>query len=144
MRSGSGDRPVAESPDLWLPGLLAIAERGCELQDRAQAVLRGCARLDHPDLSLAREGGHVAREYHRLYGWAVEADGGAGTDALCRHIALLLMQHCMTVHYAVRMAFPNADHGTRSRRPISPELGDTADRLRAGRDELAWRVEHLR
>lgn len=136
---GSGrHRPTAEDRELRLLGLLAIADRGCELQDRAEAVLRDCATVDQPDPALAREGGYLAGEYHRLHGWAADADGATGADPLCQQVALLLMQHCMLVHHAVRLAFPKAARSEPCRRRhVSPELGDPARRLRASRDELA-------
>ncbi len=143
-RSGSGERRpggARESADLQLLGLLAIADRGCALQDRAQAVLRGCAVDEHPGIGLAREGGYVAGEYHRLHGWAADADHDVDVDPLYRQVALLLMQHCMLVHYAVRLAFPRSGRRLPGRLPIAPELGETARRLRAARDDLARRAD---
>jgi hypothetical protein len=138
---GSGGREAtpgdaAASVELQLTALLAIAERGCELQERAEAVLRRCAGTEHPDPSVAREGGYIAGEYHRLHGWAADAERAGAVDALHRQVALLMMQHCMLVHYAVRMAFPKSAHRPPGQNPISPELGDPARRLRASRDEL--------
>lgn len=148
---GSGsDRPspdATDSVELHLLGLLAIADRACELQDRAEAVLCACATVAQPNPSLAREGGYVAGEYHRLHGWAADADRPGGmdvdVDALHRQVALLLMQHCMLVHYAVRLAFPKSGRRPPGPCPVSPELGDPARRLRASRDELARRVDRL-
>ncbi|WP_291419472.1 hypothetical protein [Actinophytocola sp.] len=133
---GASKRRVA-APDVELHALLAIADRGCELQDRAEAVLRGCAGPDRPDTDLAREGGYVAGEYHRLHGWAVDTPS---PDAA--RVAQLLMGHCQLVHHAVRLAFPRSGHRTEThRRAISPDLGDPAGQLRARRDELARRIE---
>jgi hypothetical protein len=133
---------VADDVELRLIALLAIAERGCELQDRAEAVLRACATVEHPDPEVAREGGYIAGEYHRLHGWAVDAQrsGGGSTDTvdgLHRLVALLMMQHCMLVHHAVRLAFPKSGRHRPGPCPIAPELGDSARRLRASRTELA-------
>jgi hypothetical protein len=139
-RSGSPADSPADSAELRLLGLLAVADRGVELQDRAEAVLRRCAGEDHPAVALAREGGYVAGEYHRLHGWAADADHLAEGDGLRELMALLLMQHCMLVHHAVRLAFPKAAHPAGVRRPIGPELGEPAHRLRATRDELARRA----
>jgi hypothetical protein len=145
-RFGSGSQPIPDgSPDaaqLRVLGLLAIADLGCELQDRAEAVLRGCACTSRPDISLAREGGYVAGEYHRLSAWAADAERDAGIEALRRRITLLLSQHCMFVHHAVRLAFPRGATPPRDyRRHIAPDLGDAGRRLRASRDELARIVE---
>jgi hypothetical protein len=143
---GSSSQPVpggsADAVQLRMLGLLAIADRGCELQDRAEAVLRGCAGTDQPGTALAREGGYVAGEYHRLNGWAADAERDAGLEALRERIALLLMQHCMLVHHAVRLAFPRGSAPTwENRLHIAPDLGDAGRRLRVSRDELARRVE---
>jgi hypothetical protein len=140
FRSDSPADSPADSAELRLLGLLAVADRGVELQDRAEAVLRGCAGEDYPDIALAREGGYVAGEYHRLHGWAADADHLTDGDGLRELMALLLMQHCMLVHHAVRLAFPKAAHRPGLRRPIAPELGEPAARLRATRDELARRA----
>lgn len=134
---------IADDVELRLVALLAIAERGCELQDRAEAVLRECATVEHPDFAVAREGGYVAGEYHRLHGWAADAERPANgavnvtVDGLYRLVALLMMQHCMLVHHAVRLAFPKSARHLPGRCHIAPELGDPARRLRASRDELA-------
>lgn len=138
---------VAEDVELRLIALFAIAERGCELQDRAEAVLRACATVEHPAPEVAREGGYIAGEYHRLHCWAVDAErsGGGCTDSgstdtvdgLHRLVALLMMQHCMLVHHAVRLAFPKSGRHRPGPCPIAPELGDSARRLRASRAELA-------
>lgn len=150
---------LADDVELRLIALLAIAERGCELQDRAEAVLRVCATVEHPDFAVAREGGHVAGEYHRLHGWAADAEqSGSGAvgdirpdiradiradisgglvETLHRRVALLMMQHCMLVHHAVRLAFPKSGRRRPGPCPIAPELGDPAQRLRASRAELA-------
>ncbi|HEV7651963.1 MAG TPA: hypothetical protein VGP26_27725 [Actinophytocola sp.] len=132
----SGDADV----ELQLLALLAIVDRGCALQPRAEAVLHDCATIALPGPEVAREGGYVAGEYHRLHGWAADADRAGPIDALYKHVALLMMQHCMLVHYAVRLAFPKTAHRP-ARCPIAPELGDPARRLRASRDELARRVD---
>lgn len=140
---------LADDAELRLIALLAIAERGCELQDRAEAVLLACATVEHPDFAVAREGGYVAGEYHRLHGWAAGAersgDGAGGNadissgpvEAQHRRVALLMMQHCMLVHHAVRLAFPKSGRRRPGPCPIAPELGDPARRLRASRAELA-------
>jgi hypothetical protein len=134
--SPHGPLPGAEGIELELLGLLAIVERGCELQDRAEALLYHCSTTEHPRPSVAREGGYLAGEYHRLYGWAADAERSAGVDALHRQVAVLLMQHCMIVHYAIRLAFPKSAHRRPGPSPIAPVLGDPARRLRASRDEL--------
>lgn len=126
--------------ELQLLTLLAIVDRGCELQPRADAVLRACASIAHPGPATAREGGYLAGEYHRLHGWAADADRAGPVDALYEQVALLMMQHCMLVHHAVRLAFPKTAHRP-ARCPISPELGDPGRALRASRDDLAHRVE---
>jgi hypothetical protein len=138
-RPGHRVADVAEDVELRLTALLAIAERGCELQDRAEAVLRVCATVEHPDLAVAREGGYVAGEYHRLHGWAADAErSDDGTvNGLHRLVALLMLQHCMVVHHAVRLAFPKSGRRRPGPCPIAPELGDPARRLRASRAELA-------
>jgi hypothetical protein len=128
---------LADDVELRLIALLAIAERGCELQDRAEAVLLACATVEHPDFAVAREGGYVAGEYHRLHGWAADAEiSGGPAAALHRRVALLMMQHCMLVHHAVRLAFPKSGRRRPGPCPIAPELGDPARRLRASRAEL--------
>ena len=138
--SPPGNLPGGADVELQLLALLAIVDRGCELQPRAEGVLRACAGIAHPGPEVAREGGFVAGEYHRLHGWAADAERTGAADALYRHVALLMLQHCMLVHHAVRLAFPKTGHRP-ARCPIAPELGDPARRLRASRDELARRVD---
>jgi hypothetical protein len=135
-----GDLPGGADAELQLLALLAIVDRGCELQPRAEAVLRACATVTHPGPEVAREGGYVAGEYHRLHGWVADADRARPVDALYQHVALLMLQHCMLVHHAVRLAFPKTAHRP-ARCPIAPELGDPARRLRERRDELARLVD---
>ena len=138
--SGEPHLPGDADAELHLLALLAIVDRGCALQPRAEAVLRACATIARPGPEVAREGGFVAGEYHRLYGWAADADCTGAIGALYKQVALLLMQHCMLVHYAVRLAFPKSGHRPQ-RCPISPELGNPARLLRDSRDELTRRVE---
>lgn len=138
--AGSRSDSPAESAELRLLGLLAVADRGCELQDRAEAVLRGCATAEPPGPALAREGGYLAGEYHRLHGWAADADHLVEGDVLRERLALLLMQHCQLLHYAVRLAFPKTARRAALRRAIARELGEPAELLRATRDGLARRA----
>jgi hypothetical protein len=137
--SGEPSVPGDADVELQLLALLAIVDRGCVLQARAEAVLSACASIARPGPEIAREGGYVAGEYHRLHGWAADADRAGPLDPLYKHVALLMMQHCMLVHHAVRLAFPKTMHRP-TRCPISPELGDPGRRLRASRAELAHRV----
>lgn len=139
MVSGEPGVPGDADVELQLLALLAIVDRGCALQHRADAVLRDCASIARPGPGVAREGGYVAGEYHRLHGWAADADRASALDAPYKHVALLLMQHCMLVHHAVRLAFPKTMHRP-ARCPIAPGLGDPGRQLRASRDELAHRV----
>ena len=137
----SGEPLLPGDVELHLLALLAIVDRGCALQPRAEAVLRACATIERPGPEVAREGGYVAGEYYRLHGWAADAGVSGPVGALYGHVALLLMQHCMLVHHGVRLAFPKTARRP-ARCPVSPELGDPARRLRASRDDLARRVEN--
>ena len=139
MAGFRSDSP-ADSAELRLLGLLAVADRGCELQPRAEAVLLGCATDEPPTPTLAREGGYLAGEYHRLHGWAADADHLSGCDMLRERLAVLLMQHCQLLHHAVRLAFPKTAHRAAVRRAIARELGEPAELLRATRDQLAARA----
>jgi hypothetical protein len=123
--------------------LLAIAERACELQDRAEAVLARAASPARRDAALAQEGGHLAGEYHRLAAWVRDAVVEPGPDptgaARRQELAQLLGYHCQVLHDGIRLAFPrHVGPGTEDRltRHISADLGRPGRRLRELTDEL--------
>lgn len=140
-------------PQMGRVTLLAIAEPGCRLQERANAVLAQAARPGEHGAALAREGGYLAGEYHRLYSWVSdttadldEATASAAArraiddpaivadrddSALQRELAQLLMYHCQVLHYALRLAFPKyrAPIGDDHRRAVCLDLGEPAQRL---------------
>lgn len=124
----------AEHGELRHAALLAVLDRACELQSRAETVLRACAGPGETDTAVAREGGYVAGEFHRLQGWVLDA--GDPTDVE-REVAQLLVYHCQVVHYAVRLAFPRSGwQHPDGRSGTTATLGDPAGRLRAVRDDL--------
>jgi hypothetical protein len=120
-----------------LRSLLAIVDRAVELQDRADDVLFACAAGDEPTAHVAREGGSVAGEYQRLWGWSRDAVPDAGPESLEGRVSALLMAHCQVVHGAVRFAFPRyRTERTEQQRQAVTRLGSMAVDLRAARDEL--------
>jgi hypothetical protein len=134
-------RPVARDPERAradLVALLAIADRGIELQSDAVAVLVACAVPGEPDGFAAREGGRVAGEYHRLWAWSLDFAPLADPNSLERRLSQLLMHHCQVLHYAIRFAFPKfrTPRIERQRRGVV-DLGPPAVQLRSLRDELA-------
>lgn len=141
-------------PQMGRVTLLAITEHGCRLQERANAVLAQAAHPGEHGAALAREGGYLAGEYHRLYSWVSDTpadfDGAATASAaaqrtaddpaivadrddseLQRELAQLLMYHCQVLHYALRLAFPKyrAPIGDDHRRAVCLDLGEPAQRL---------------
>ncbi|HET9139021.1 hypothetical protein [Actinophytocola sp.] len=134
-------RPVAENPDRAradLVALLAVADRGIALQDDAVAVLRACAAPGEPDGSVAREGGRVAGEYHRLWAFALDFARHADPDSLERRVSQLLLHHCQVLHHAIRFAFPKfrTERLEQARQSVV-DLGPPAEEMRSLRDELA-------
>ncbi|HEV2778880.1 MAG TPA: hypothetical protein VGX25_05710 [Actinophytocola sp.] len=120
-----------------LRALLAIVDRAIGLQERAVAVIRACAAPGEPPTSVAREGGVVAGEYHRLWGWSLDFAPDAGTESLERRVSQLLMHHCQLLHVSIRLAFPKyrSERLERLRRSVL-DLGPLAAELRSVRDEL--------
>src|SRR5919108_2231347 len=105
----SGQRPSAERPERVLAdllALLAIADQAIALQERADKVLRACASGDEQSVLVAREGGRLAGEYRRLWGWSLDLPPNAGARSLERRLSELIMQHCHVLHVAVWLALP--------------------------------------
>jgi hypothetical protein len=133
--------PPRAGPD-DLRTLLALAEQGLAHQDRADAVLAACADAEDPRSAVAREGGRVAGEYHRLWAWSLDVAPQAGPDSLERRLGQVLLQHCHLVHGAVRMAFPKLRTArTEEQRRSVDGLGTTAAALRAVHDEIVLWIE---
>lgn len=140
-RSSPGDS-AQELGDLR--ALLAIAERGLSLRARAVEVLRLCAAPGEPPSTVAREGGYVAGEYYRLWGWSLDFAPNAGPESLERRVSVLLMQHCHLVHLAVRLAFP--EYRTvrlEQRRQMLVDLGPIVTELLTAREELDMWISTL-
>jgi hypothetical protein len=131
----SADRPERVLADLL--GLLAIADQAIVLRERAEAVLQACASPGEPSHFVAREGGRVAGEYHRLWGWSLDFAPYAGEGSLERRLSELVMQHHRLLHVAVRLAFPRQP-GPGTVRPsgVVEDLGQWSTELRSVRDEL--------
>lgn len=135
--------PVALDRDLArLITLQAVVDRGCELQRRAESFLLACSLPGEPGPAVAREGGAIAREYHRLHDWSLAVEGRCpDPDSVDQRVSELLMYHCVLVHDAVRLAFPRfRTPRAEQRRRALADLGDPARRLRAARIELAAAV----
>src|SRR5882672_7657780 len=81
-----------------LNALLIIADRGVAFQDEARDVIRACAGPAEPPVSVARQGGRVAGEYHRLWAWSLDFAPQASPDSVERRLSQLLIQHCHLVH----------------------------------------------
>jgi hypothetical protein len=120
-----------------LRSLLMIVDRAVALQDRADAVLFACAVDGEPGARVAREGGVVAGEYQRLWGWSRDLAPDADPGSLEGRASALLMAHCNTVHVAIRFAFPRqrTERSEEQRRAVT-RLGPIAEELRAVREEL--------
>jgi hypothetical protein len=120
-----------------LRSLLTIVDRAVALQDRADAVLFACALDGEPGSRVAREGGTVAGEYQRLWGWSRDIAPDADPGSLEGRASVLLMAHCNTVHVAIRFAFPRqrTERSEQQRKAVT-RLGSIAEELRAVREEL--------
>lgn len=100
-------------------------------------MLAACAAVDEPLPQVAREGGAVAREYHRLWGWAVDLAGTAGPDSLEQRAVAVLLLHCSLIHSAVRFAFPRCRTArTEQQRRAVDALGPIGSELRSVCAEL--------
>jgi hypothetical protein len=136
----SSELPPDERPERVLAdllALLAIADQAIALQERAEAVLHACAGPDEPSVMVAREGGRLAGEYHRLWGWSLDFAPQAGEGSLERKLSELIMQHCHRLHIAVRLAFPTYRFPVTERRRLpAGDLAAPAAELRSVRDEL--------
>lgn len=136
----SGQRPSAERPERMLAdllALLAIADQAIALQERAEEVLRACASGDEQSVLVAREGGRLAGEYRRLWGWSLDFAPNAGARSLERRLSELIMQHCHVLHLAVWLALPTYRFPAGPlRHPLPGDLSAPAAELRSVRDEL--------
>src|SRR5436190_21814288 len=139
MGRGTGRPP--ERPE-WaladLRALLIIVDLGLEMQADADAVLHACAAPGEPASVLARAGGRVAGEYHRLWAWSLDYAPHADPDSLERRVSALLRYHYELLHVALRIAFPKyrrPDRLERQTRAVTG-LGAPAAELRSVRDEL--------
>lgn len=135
--------PAALDRDLdRLITLQAVVDRGCALQRRAESFLLACSLPDEPGPAVAREGGAIAGEFHRLHAWSVDVAGrSSDPESVDQRVSALLMYHCVVVHEAVRLAFPRfRTPRVEQRRRELADLGDPARRLRAARVELAAAV----
>jgi hypothetical protein len=136
----AGQHPPADRPERVvadLLALLAIADQAIDLQERAEAVLHPCAAPGEPLPIVAREGGQIAGEYHRLWGWSLDFAPHADPGSLERRLSELVMQHCQLLHVAVRLAFPKyRTPRTEQQRRAVDDLGPSAAELRSVRDEL--------
>lgn len=136
--------PAALDRDLArLITLQAVVDRGCELQPRAESFLLACSLPDEPGPAVAREGGAIAREYHRLHDWSIDVEGrSSDPESVDQRVSALLMFHCVLVHDAIRLAFPRfRTPRAEQRRRALADLGDPARRLRVARIELAAAVD---
>jgi len=136
----TSQQPSAERPERVLAdllALLAIADQAIVLLERAEAVLLACAAPEEPPHAVAREGGRLAGEYHRLWVWSLDFAPHAGPGSLERRLSDLVMQHYRLLQATVRRAFPQ-----RPLRIATPtanaaeDLGRWAGELRSVRDEL--------
>ena len=131
----SGERPERVLADLL--ALLAIADQAIAMKERAEAVLQACAGPEEPSALVAREGGRLAGEYHRLWGWSLDFAPNAGPGSLERRLSELIIEHCQVLHIAVRLAFPTYRFPVGERRHLSSgDLAATSAELRSVRDEL--------
>lgn len=131
----SADRPERVLADLL--ALLAIADQALLLEERAEAVLQACAAPEEPSHLVAREGGRVAGEYHRLWGWSLDFAPSAGAGSLERRLSDLVMQHHRLLQVAVRLAFPQHPRRTTAQPAcVTEDLTRWAGELRSVRDEL--------
>lgn len=138
-------RPATTLIDPWLERVMlaAIAEHGCGLQDRASAVLVAAAEPGAWGAGLAREGGYLAGEYYRLFGWAsdIATDPIADREgaAQAQELVQVLMYHCQVLHDSIRLAFPKyllpGDQQLSLAR-VGISLGEPARRLRELTTEL--------
>jgi len=129
------DRPERVLADLL--ALLAIADQAIVLQERAEAVLQACAAPGEPSHFVAREGGRIAGEYHRLWGWSLDFAPSAGKGSLERRLSDLVLLHYQLLHIAVRLAFPRQPVSGGVARPrVVDDLKPWVTELRSVRDEL--------
>lgn len=133
----TSQQPSAERPERVLAdllALLAIADQVIVLQERAEAVLLACAAPGEPSHVVAREGGRLAGEYHRLWVWSLDFAPHAGGGSLERRLSDLVMQHYRLLRAAVRPSSP-----LRAAAPTAEAAEDLvrwAGELRSVRDEV--------
>lgn len=114
------------------------------MRARAVEVLQLCAAPGEPPSTVAREGGYIAGEYHRLWGWSLDFAPDAGPQSLERRVSVLLMQHCHLLHLAVRLAFPKYRTARlEQRRRMLVDLGPIATELLTAREELDMWISTL-
>ncbi|WP_232665812.1 hypothetical protein [Pseudonocardia sp. TRM90224] len=108
-----------------------IAKQACELQGAAEAVLTACGADHEPDAQLARAGGRVAGEFHRLHAWLLDLDVEPPLRPLRDELAAAIMHHCQVVHVSIRLAFPTYRIDPTGHRRTVLELGDRGAHLRS-------------
>ncbi|MEJ3653764.1 hypothetical protein WEH80_12340 [Actinomycetes bacterium KLBMP 9759] len=116
-----------------------IAQQACELQVDAEAVLTACGACREPDARLAREGGRVAGEFHRLHAWLLDLDVEPTLRASKDELAAAIMHHCQVVHVSIRLAFPTYRINPAGHRRTVLTLGDRGTHLRSLAAAIAQR-----
>ncbi|MFL6142466.1 MAG: hypothetical protein ACJ72N_11450 [Labedaea sp.] len=136
MGRGTGRSPEWALADLR--ALLIIVDLGVGMQVDADSVLHACAAPEEPAPVLARAGGRVAGEYHRLWAWSLDYAPYADVDSLERRVSTLLRYHYEVLHVALRIAFPKYRRTARLelQRQAVTGLGAPAAELRSVREEL--------
>lgn len=114
-----------------LGALLEVVAQAVALQDRAEAVIVGCAQPGETPWEVARTGRAVAAQYGRLSGWAADLVWPTDGPPPPQRVVDLLRYHVGMLDCALKLAFPRyRTDRLESRRLAMTGLGPPARELR--------------
>lgn len=127
-----------------LGALLEVVAQAVALQDRAEAVIVGCAQPGETSWEVARTGRAVAAQYGRLCGWAADLVWPTDRPPPPQRAVDLLRYHVGMLDCALKLAFPRyRTDRLESRRLAMTGLGTPARELRDLESALRTRLTTL-
>ncbi|ONI84714.1 hypothetical protein ALI22I_29825 [Saccharothrix sp. ALI-22-I] len=127
-----------------LEALLEVVVQAVALQDRAEAIIVGCAQPGDTSWEIARHGRVVAGQYGRLSSWAADLVWPTDRPPPPQRIVELLRYHLGMLDSALKLAFPQYRSDRLEHRRLSMTgLGAPARELRDIETALRTRIAAL-
>ncbi len=127
-----------------LGALLEVVVQAVALQERAEAIIVGCAQPGDTSWEIARSGRVVAGQYSTLCGWAADLVWPTDRPPPPQRIVELLRYHLGMLDTALKLAFPQYRSDRLERRRLSMTgLGAPANELRELETTLRTRITAL-